>query len=1078
MAENSENNINSTNHKNSNPFIDRPKFAIVISLTIVLAGLITMLGLPLEDYPSITPPQVVVSATYTGASADVVRDTVAAPIEAQLNGVEDMIYMTSTSENGAYNLEIYFEVGTDPDMAVINVNNRLQLVTPRLPAEVRNYGMTVKKRRGGPGILMVAVTSPNDVFDSLYIANYAAIYIKDELARIKGASDVAVYGSSSYSMRIWLDPVKMANYGLASSDVVAAIQSQNTQAAIGSLGAEPLVQAQDIKVTLRTKGRFTSQEEFENIVVYSRADGSNVKLKDIARVELGAEDYTNESFIGGKKNALIVIRQLPEANSIDLADKCSARLQELSKKFPKGMEYKIEHDETEFIRESIAEVEEAIGLAILLVALVTYLFLGSARAAFIPLCAIPVSLIGVFIFVAMLGFTINLLMLFGLVLAVGLVVDDAIVVLENVQRHIQMGKKRREATIITMFEVTSAVVATSLVLMAVFVPVCFMPGINGKMFQQFAVCIACSMGLSTVVALSLSPALCAMILKDGEVETKAEFIEKFDIWFNKVRDKYLEATRYFVESPKRTLITLGSLVIVIGILSWMIPTAFIPLEDKGAVMVQVQLPEGSSTVKTKEIAGIVENRLMKIDGVRQTINIVGFSGENTSLIIAQLKPWSVRKKKEQSADGIMNIIRKQFANFPAARVAAFQPTPIPGLGSFGGFEYELLDKGDRSPQEIYDEAMKLIRAANSDKNLTSVFTTYTANLPQILVKVDEEQAMAQHVPINKIYESMAAIYGTTYINDFNKFGRVYRVMMQADSPYRTSETDLNRLFIKNTRGEMVPLSSMVKFEPIVGPYSLTRYNMYNCVTINGQGAGNVSSGQAMQKMREISEKVLPNDMGFDWSGTSYLENESSGQIGYILTLSLIFVYLFLVALYESWTLPIAVMMVAPVSLAGALLAQYIAGYSLDLYCQIGLVMLIGLSTKQAILIIEFAKDAYEENGNDEVAAAMEAAKLRFRAVMMTNIAFILGVLPLVFASGAGAVSRHSVGMTVCGGMLAVAFLGTLLVPGFFVCIQRMKKNSGKAIQDKSKLNKFMESFKNLLHDVLLKFKNAGNKNEK
>jgi len=1078
MAENSENDLNSTSQKGINPFISRPKFAIVISLTIVLAGLIVMLGLPLEDYPSITPPQVNVTATYTGASSDVIRDTVAAPLEAQLNGVEDMVYMTSTSKNGSYSLDVFFEVGTNPDMAVINVNNKLQLVTPRLPAEVRTYGLTVKKKRGGPGLLMVAVTSPNNIFDSLYIANYAAIYIKDELARIKGASDVNVYGSSAYSMRIWLDPVKLANYKLAASDVITAIQTQNTQAAIGNLGAEPLATPQDIKVTLRTKGRLTSQKEFEDIVVYSNPDGSNIKLKDVARIDLGAESYDYDSFIGGKKNAVIVISQLPEANSIDLANKCFNRLEKLSESFPKGMEYKVEHDETDFIRESINEVEHAIGLAILLVALVTYVFLGSARAAFIPLCAIPVSLIGVFIFLGLIGFSINLLMLFGLVLAVGLVVDDAIVVLENVQRHIQEGKKRKEAAIISMWEVTSAVVATSLVLMAVFVPVCFMPGVNGKMFQQFAVCIACSVGLSTVVALSLTPALCAMMLKDEGVENELEFIKKFNIWFNKARDKYMEATAFFVNSPKYTLITLGVLIVFAVTMSFIIPTAFIPTEDKGAVIVQIQLPDGSSTLKTKEIATLVEDRLMKIDGVRQTINIVGFSGENTSLIIMQLKPWHDRKKKEQSSGAIVKKVREMFGNFPSAMVVAFEPTPIPGLGSFGGFEYQLLDKGDRSPQELFNEAMKLIRAANADKDLTSVFTTYTANLPQILVEIDEEQALSQKVSINEIYTTLAAIYGATYVNDFNKFGRVYRVMVQADALFRTSEKDLNRLFVRNLEGKMVPITSIVKFSPIVGPYSLTRFNMYNAVTINGQGAGNISSGKAMKKMEELSKKVLPEDMSFAWSGTSLQEQESTGQIGIILALALIFVYLFLVALYESWTLPIAVMMIAPVSMVGALFAQYVAGYSLDLYCQVGLIMLIGLSTKQAILIIEFAKDAYEENGGDEVLAAMQAAKLRFRAVMMTNFAFILGILPLVFASGAGAVSRHSVGMTVLGGMMLVALMGTMLVPGFFVCIQKMKRQSGVAIKNNTKFAEFTDKLKHEMHNLLLKIQNTGNKDEK
>ena len=660
-----------------NLFIDRPKFAIVVSLVIVLAGLITMTTLPLEDYPSITPPQVEVSATYTGANSDVVRDTVATPIEAQLNGVEDMIYMSSSSQDGSYTLNIYFEVGTDPDMAVINVNNRLQLVTPRLPAEVRTYGLTVRKKRGGPGILMMSVTSPKNLFDSLYIANYAAIYIKDELARIKGVSNVSVFGSSAYSMRIWLDPVKMADYGISATEVANAIRAQNTQAPVGELGAEPLVTRQDIKFTLRTKGRLKTAKEFEDIIVYSRPNGSNVKLKDIARVELGAESYSMDGYIGGKRNAIIVVNQLPEANSIDVANKISQRMKELSKSFPKGLEYNIEHDETDFIRESIGEVEHAIGLAIILVAIVTYVFLGTMRAAFIPLCAIPVSLIGVFIFLGILNFSINLLLLFGLVLAVGLVVDDAIVVLENSQRHIQEGKSPRDATIVTMQEVTSAVIATSLVLMAVFVPVCFMPGINGKMFQQFAVCIACSMGLSTLVALSLTPALCAMILKGKEdLDNEKPIIKKFNNWFNDVRTKYLELCKYFVESPKKTLSALVVIILFVIVMAYIIPTGFIPTEDKGAVLVQIQLPDGSSTVRTKEVVVGLEKQIKQMPGVRQTINLVGFAGENSGFIVAQLRPWSQRKKREEQAESIIQEIRNRFGNYPAAMVVAFSPPAI------------------------------------------------------------------------------------------------------------------------------------------------------------------------------------------------------------------------------------------------------------------------------------------------------------------------------------------------------------------------------------------------------------------
>ena len=801
--------------KNINVFIKRPKFAIVISLAIVLAGLIVMTALPLEEYPSITPPQVVVTATYTGASAEVIRDTIAAPVEAQLNGVEDMIYMSSTSQNGLYTLNLYFEVGSDPDMAVINVNNKLQLVTPRLPEEVRRYGMTVKKTTGGPGLLMIAVNSPNNTYDALYIANYASIYIKDELARIKGVGEVSVFGSADYSMRIWLDASKMANLGISATEVLAAIQAQNTQAAIGDLGSEPLNNKEDIKISLKTKGRLTEPSQFENIIVYSNAAGAQVRLKDIAKVELGAESYSFNSYIGGKKSAIVVVRQLPEANSIDLAQKCSKKLKQLSKGFPQGLEYKIQRDETEFVRESISEVEKAIGLAILLVAIVTYFFLGSARAAFIPLCAIPVSLVGVFIFLAIVGFSINLLMLFGMVLAVGLVVDDAIVVLENVQRHIQEGRNPREATIITMVEVTSAVVATSLVLMAVFVPVCFMPGINGKMFQQFAVCIACSMGISTVVALSLTPALCSTVLRSKDEQKEIEIIQKFDIWFNQIRDKYLIGAKFFVEAPRRTLKILAILIVAILLMFKLIPTGFLPIEDKGAIFTQIQLPDGSSASRTTRIAEQVEERLKAMDGVQETINLVGFAGENTALIVSELTPWSKRKKASLSLNSIMGKVRKEFSNFPDAIVVSFSPPSIPGLGMFGGFEYQLLDKGNRNPQELYNEAMKLIGAANLNPDLTSVYTSYSANLPQLKIEIDEAQAMAQNVSIKEIYATMASTFGTTYVNDFNKYGRVYRVMVQGDGPFRAKPGDLYKTYVKNMYGKMVPLSTMVKITEIV-----------------------------------------------------------------------------------------------------------------------------------------------------------------------------------------------------------------------------------------------------------------------
>ncbi len=1026
-------------NNNGNLFIKRPKLAIVISLAIILAGMLMINMLPLEEYPSITPPQVVVTATYAGASSDVVESTVAAPIEAQLNGVEDMIYMSSTSRNGQYELTLYFAIGSDPDMAVVNVQNQLQLVTPRLPEDVKRYGLSVKKSTGGPGLMMIAVNSPTHTYDSLYIANYASIYIKDELARIKGVGKVSVFGSADYSMRIWLDAAKMANLGVSISEVNNAIQYQNTQSPAGDLGVEPMKNKQLIKLTMRTKGRLQDVKEFEDIIVRSKPDGSQIKLKDIARIELGAESYSYFSRIGGRDSAIISISQLPEANAIDLSNKITKKMAELSKGFPQGIEYKIERDETDFVRESIKEVINAIGLAIVLVGIVTYMFLGSARAALIPFCAIPVSLIGVFIFMNLLGFSINLLILFGLVLAVGLVVDDAIVVLENTQRHIQEGKNPKDATEITMKEVFGAVLATSLVLMAVFVPVSFMAGITGQMFRQFALCIASSIGLSTLVALTLAPALCSMILKSGEEHSHFVVIQKFDEWFNKVRDKYLVGAKFFIDSPVATVVTFLIIILFIGFMGKIIPSGFLPTEDKGAIFAQIQLPDGSSASRTDIVATEIESKILNIPGVENTITMVGFSGENTALIVARLAEWSERKSKDLSMQSIMSKMQKEFSDYPAAKIAVFAPPSISGLGMFGGFEYELLDKGNRTPQELYEEAEKLITAANKNPAFQLVYTSFTANLPQLLLNVNADKAMAQGVEISEIYSALAGYFGKSYVNDFNKYGRVYRVYLQADSEFREKPADIEKIFVKNKYGTMVPLTSVVEVKEIVGPYSLTRFNMYPAITINGMTRPGVSSGEAMSIMEQISDEVLPDDMGYSWSGSSLQEHESSGQIGPIIAMSLVFVYLFLVGLYESWMLPIAVLLISPVALVGALFFQYVSGYSLDIYAQIGLVMLIGLSTKQAILIIEFAKDAHQEGMNIKD-AAMQAAKLRFRAVMMTNIAFILGLLPLVFATGAGAASRNSVGMTVFGGMMAVAFIGTFLVPAYYVLIEQFKQN--------------------------------------
>lgn len=1026
-----------------NFFVKRPKFAIVISIAIILAGLLCLTTLPLEEYPSITPPQVIVNATYSGANADVITSTIAAPVELQLNGVENMIYMTSESSNGMYKLTIYFEVGSDPDMNLVNVQNQLQLVTPRLPEEVRRYGLTVRKSTGGGGAVFIALRSPNKTYDALYLANYASMFIKDELARTKGCAGVQVYGAGDYSMRIWLKPDKMASLGVSTSDINNAVQSQNVQSPAGNIGVEPMDTPQMMKFTLKTKGRLKTVEEFENIIIKSNRDGSHVRIKDVARVELGAERYSARATIKGAECANIAVTQLPNANTIDLVNRINKKLATLSKKFPNDMEYFVQFDVTEFVRESIKEVVSAIILAVILVSAVTYLFLGTARAALIPFCAIPVSLIGVFIFMAGIGFSINLLILFGLVLAVGLVVDDAIVVLENTQRHIQEGKSPREATNISMQEVLGAVVATSLVLMAVFVPVSFLGGITGQMYRQFAVCIATSVGLSTVVALTLSPALCSMILKSGEEKTDFEFINKFERWFDSVRDKYLDVVNYFVSQPKKTLRTLLGIFFLIIIMFKVIPTGFLPDEDRGALFAQVQLQDGATLTRSTEVVNKMAAEIQEIKGVESILSINGFNGENTAFVIIKLAPWHDRKSSKLSINSIMAQTNQIASRYTEAITFVSQPPAIMGLGMFGGLEYQLLDKGDRTPEQLFEQAQKFMQQARVNPAFSNVYTAFTASLPQVVVNIEDEKAMAQGVPISEIYSTLAAQFASSYINDFNKFGRVYRVYMQADAPYRMTMDDFNKIYVKSTTGKMVPLKSVISTKDIIAPYELTRFNLYPSITINGVAAPGVSSGSAMKAMEEISNRVLPKDMDYAWSGTSLQEQQSSGQLGPILAMALTFVYLFLTALYESWTLPISVMLISPIALVGALFLQYVWGLSLDIYAQVGLVMLLGLSTKQAILIVEFAKDAMEKDGLGYIEAAMQAAKLRFRAVMMTNIAFILGLLPLVFAKGAGAGSRHSIGVTVFGGMITVALVGSILVPAFFVLMNTIKHEPDK-----------------------------------